>query len=885
MIEVSLLGRVAVTVDGVALSGEAAQRRRVALLALLCIPRPQPIQRDRLMLYLWPDSDTESARHVLSVAVHVLRKSLGHDALLTTADEIGLTPEHLRVDVHAFEDALKAGDSEAAVAAYGGPFMDGFRAGAGVELEQWVDGERARLQRLFAQALEGVAGKRRAAGDLAGAAEAWHRRAALDPYSSQGALGLMRALAEVGDRAAAIRHAGIHKQLLEAELGAGPDPEVEALAEELRREPPPHVVPVHAPGAGTADGGTAGRRDGAAMPAGAGAAGSSGGTRATPVGAGVAASAAGIQATAGAAGVAAGADDVGTAGVPATAGAAGVGGPGAPADATSIAPSRSSAVPPSGFEGVAAGISPVGAQAERTPVRGSTRAPAEGSLGRAPLPLGARWRGVGRRRWGIVATGVVLLALAGFVAERWQASRRAVAPGPHKLAVLPFTVLGHEEGMEYLGDGIAEQILNALEGLPGLQVVARGSSFRFRGTDVDVRAVGDSLGVDLVLSGTVEPSGDKVRVAVELDNARNGFRVWRQSYDAPRMNARALEDGIATGTALALHGTLEPRRRRLPDPRAHDLYLRGIYAWYQRTPQSLLMAVDTFARAVEIDDRYAEAWAGLAQALTVAGSYDYGALPPDSAYPAAEKAARRALALDDSLGAAHAALAGVYLNYYWDFSGAEREFERAVAVEPHLSSAHQWYGLLLLARHRQADAWEQMELAAEGDASQPTMFVQRADYFYYTGQYDKAVAELQRALQIDSTFALAHLMLALTQIQAGRAAETAAALEKLRVQAPEPVFIALLGSAYGRSGQMAKARAARRELAEMARGRYVPRELFALVDVALGDKAAALTDLEQAFRLRSNGMVYLDIEPAIASLRDEPRFTQLQRAVARAASS
>ncbi len=246
MIDVSLLGRVSVAVDGVPLTGEAAQRRRLALLALLSVPTPRPLSRDRAMLFLWPDSESASARHLLSVAVHVLRRALGHEALVTTTDEIALAAGAVRVDVAAFEEALRRGAPEEALRHYGGAFMDGFHAGAGPELEQWVDEERTRLERAYALALEGAASGRRAAGDLAGAVEAWRRRVLLDPYSSHGALGLMRALAEAGDRAGAIRHAAVHRQLLDAELGAAADPEVEALAESLATSPPAAPVPVGA---------------------------------------------------------------------------------------------------------------------------------------------------------------------------------------------------------------------------------------------------------------------------------------------------------------------------------------------------------------------------------------------------------------------------------------------------------------------------------------------------------------------------------------------------------------------------------------------------------------------------------------------------------------
>ena len=262
MVHVRLLGQVTVTVDDAPLSGEAAQRRRIALLALLCVPPLRPVSRDRLMLYLWPDNGTESARHLVSVAIHALRSALGHDALVAVRDDIALEASWFQVDVIDFVAALARGDHEQAVSLYGGPFMDGFHAGPLPEFDQWLESERASLQGRYVEALEAVASSRAEAGDHARAVEAWQHLATLDPYSSHVALGLMRALAAGGNRAAAIRHAAVHRQLLESGLETGPDPEVEDLAELLRREAArsPQVEPhlVQAPGALEAIGSDAG---------------------------------------------------------------------------------------------------------------------------------------------------------------------------------------------------------------------------------------------------------------------------------------------------------------------------------------------------------------------------------------------------------------------------------------------------------------------------------------------------------------------------------------------------------------------------------------------------------------------------------------------------
>lgn len=785
MIAVSLLGRVVVTVDGVPISGEAAQRRRLALVALLCVPSPRPVSRDRLLLYLWPDSDAESGHHLLSVAVHVLRKALGREVVVTTADEVALLPESLQVDVAAFEEAVRRGEHAAAVELYGGPFMDGFHAGAGPELEQWVDAERARLQRTYAQALEGVAAERRAAGDAAGAVEAWRKLAALDPYSSHGALGLMRAMADAGNRAGAIRHAAVHRQLL-AELEAVPDPDVEALAEALKAEPP------------------------------------------------------------------------------------------APAPAASPATSSPrAAAPPSTIPTTAAPPTPELRQAPSPP-------PIPEVAAAEPLPRPGRFLRLPHWRW--AAAALVVVALAGFLANRMLTQRRAVDPaaGPQSIAVLPFSSIGSEPGSEYLGEGIAEQILEALSSVEGLRVVARTSSFAFRRGHGDVRAIGDSLGVQWVLDGSVERSRGRLRVSVELASARDGMRAWAQRYEKPVVDIFEIEDDIARSVASALAARFRDTAALgggTSDPEAAELYMQGRREWFRRTPGSLLAAARYFEQAVARDSAYAFAYAGLADALVVGGSYDYGVLPPDSAYPRARTAAKRALELNPRLAAAHAALASVYMDYEGRFDLAEQEFRRAIELEPGYSPARQWYGLLLVSQRRDAEALQQMQSAGVNDPLSPALYVTRAQYFYYTRQYPRAIQELQLALRLDPAFGTGHLLMALTEVQVGRAREAAARMEAFAAGAPEPVVMAVLGYARAVAGDRAGAMASRDWLVRESRRRYVPAELPALVSAGLGDRDAAFRFLQEARRLHSNGLLYLAVEPAMDPLRTDPRFAALVAAV------
>ena len=219
------------------LRGPAAQRHRLALLALLATARGGGVGRDRLAAFLWPESDTEHARNSLKQAVHAIRRALGADVIVSVGDELRLDPGAITSDLAAFEEAVAAGDAARAVAAYGGPFLDAFFLRDAPEFERWAEVERARLHAAFGAMLEVLATRAEQSGDASGAVVHWSRLAAEFQGNSRHTLGLMRALAAAGDRAGAIRQAEVHAIVLREEFGAEPDAEVLALAARLRASP------------------------------------------------------------------------------------------------------------------------------------------------------------------------------------------------------------------------------------------------------------------------------------------------------------------------------------------------------------------------------------------------------------------------------------------------------------------------------------------------------------------------------------------------------------------------------------------------------------------------------------------------------------------------
>ncbi|HEX6308666.1 MAG TPA: BTAD domain-containing putative transcriptional regulator [Longimicrobiales bacterium] len=769
MFRLKLFGSASITGPDGPVTGRAVQRRRLGLFALLALARERGVTRDKLIGYLWPDSDPDRARHLLSDSVYRINQAVGGDAVIAIGDDLRLNPERLSSDAWDFADALDRGEWQRAVELQAAPFLDGFFLTDADELERWVDAQRERLTRERARAIEALAEAAERADAFPEAVHWWRSLAAYDPLSSRVALRLMRALERTGDRAAALQHARIHAALLEEELGLAPDADVLAAVEQLRAPRP------------------------------------------------------------------------------------------APASSTP-APAR----PPGQQSAV-----------HETMTAETDHASMDA---RPPEPPS-------RRRPRLAHVEAVLIAVALIVAgvvALLRARPAAVAAAPQAVAVLPFADLSEGGAYEYFADGMTEELIVRLAQVEGLAVVGRTSSFAFKGRAVDVRDIAAQLNVSAVIEGSVRHSGDSVRIVARLTDARNGYQLWSETYDRRIQDVLAIQEEISRAIATRLHGSTDGldvarftgRDEAAENPEAFNLYLKGRYEWHRRTAESLRTAAEYFDQAIEHAPDYARAHAGLADAYAVLGFYDV--IPPREAFPAAARSARRALTLDDSMGEAHATLGYVALYHDWDWSESEREFRRAIELEPAYSTAHQWYANFLTAMGRFDEAVAEMGRAMELDPLSVIANAALGWVLYYAGDYGAAVAQCTRALELDPRFALAYLWRAQAREELGDVDAALLDFERsVQLASSAPLNIALHARALANAGRRERALALLRQLEQREGSDYVPPYEMAKIYNALGDTPAALASLERAYEHRSHSIAFLAVDPQLARLHAEPRFRSL----------
>jgi serine/threonine-protein kinase len=465
------------------------------------------------------------------------------------------------------------------------------------------------------------------------------------------------------------------------------------------------------------------------------------------------------------------------------------------------------------------------------------------------------------------ATVATLVALRGI-----RTGGKAVA----RIAVLPFVNVGAAEEQDYFADGLTEELITTLSRVDGLSVVARTSAFALRGRELDVREVGRQLAAEAIIEGSVRLSGRRLRITARLVSVADGTQRWADAYDREVQDVLAIQEDIAQAIVAALKGRLgvgdRAAVRRAPvAPEAYDLYLRGRYYWHQRTERELRRAVDAFREAIALAPEFAAAHVGLADAYAVLGFYDY--LPPSDAFPPAARAARRALELDPSLGAAHATLGYVALYHDWDWDRAEREFLRAIELAPDYSTAHQWYGNLLTAMGRFDEAERAMRRAQALDPLSIIASAALGWVHYYAGAYEGAVAQCRAALELNPAFALAHLWAGQALEMLGRFDEAVATLQRaVELSGDGGIFATALARTLALSGGRAEAE---RRLARIERDSHSPAYEIARVYTALGRRDEALAWLERAYAARSHAMVFLRVDPQLAALRGEPKFRDL----------
>jgi eukaryotic-like serine/threonine-protein kinase len=495
----------------------------------------------------------------------------------------------------------------------------------------------------------------------------------------------------------------------------------------------------------------------------------------------------------------------------------------------------------------------------------------------AEAPSRPWWRS--QTMFGIgAAVLVALLAAAGW----FYRSRIGGSETIDSVAVLPFVNSSGDPNTEYLSDGITESLINSLSQLPHLKVMSRDSAFMYKGKDTDARTVGQALGVRAVLKGHVMQRGDDLEISAELVDARDDSHIWGQQYSHKAADIFALQGELAKEMTsmlrMRLTGEDEKRmaKRYTASPAAYQDYLKGRYWWNKRTNEGLNKGIEYFQQAIAKDPTYALAFAGIADSYSILS--DNGFVVPKESFPKAKEAAQKALEIDDSLAEAHASLGLIKSDYEWDWSGAEREFQRAIELNPGYATAHHWYGMDLWVMGRVEEAIAELKRALELD---PLSLVTNRNLglaLFYARQYDQAIEQERKTLELEPNFVGAHENLGLAYIQKSMYKEGIEEFEKELVIRPgDSSALSGLGYAYAVAGRRQEAQKVLDRLNELSKQKYFPAVDRAIIYVGLGEKDKAFEWLKKSYEDRSLVLGDIKVHPIFDPLRSDPRFTDLLR--------
>jgi len=509
--------------------------------------------------------------------------------------------------------------------------------------------------------------------------------------------------------------------------------------------------------------------------------------------------------------------------------------------------------------------------------------PGEGDLADA---VRRRARAASRRRILVVkAVGAIaflaLIAAGVHLRIRRKAQPVAANTAERSIAVLPFQPLGVTPDQEYLGLALTDALIARLGSLRQLVVRPTSTVGKYQNS-YDPLAAGRALKVDSVLDGSVQRSGERVRVSVRLMRVADGAQLWSDTLDEQFTNMFAVEDSISQqvtrALAVQLSGADEQQltKQYTQNSDAYQLYLKGRFFWGKRTPAGVQQSIGYFQRAIALDPRYALAYAGLADADLLEGSSGYSELSPREAMPKAIAAAERALALDDTLGEAHTSLAYAKLIYAWDWPGAEREFKRALELNPSNTTALHWYSHYLTAMGRHAESIAEAKRALEINPVDLSLNEHLSWTYLMARQYDAGIEQCRRTLEMDPTFALAHRRLGEAYEDQHKFPEAVEEFQKgLELSGGAIMYKALLARAEAESGRRDEALQALAALKQLAARQYVAPSAIAEIYMGLGDRDDAFHWLQKAFEDRSDALAYAKVDPAFDSLRSDPRWALL----------
>ena len=536
----------------------------------------------------------------------------------------------------------------------------------------------------------------------------------------------------------------------------------------------------------------------------------------------------------------------------------------------------------------AAAVAPVSAPVSRPVESGSPHGLPVPQRRERPQGAPLRWLAGLAAALIVVSAAVVLVFNVAGLRDRITSpagARRGAAPSKiESIAVLPLENLSRDPEQEYFADGMTEELTTDLGQIEALRVISRTSVMRFKG----VRPAGGlpeiarQLKVDAVVEGSVLRSGDRVRITAQLIDAQTDRHLWAQSYERDLRDVLALQGEVAQAIANEIKIKVTPQEQarlasaRPVNPDAHEAYLKGRYYWNLRTEEGLKKGIEYFQQAIEKDPGYALAYVGLADSYGTVATWNVKA--PNEAYPRARAAASKALEIDEALAEAHASLGAVREEYDWDWLGAEKEFKRAIELNPGYATAHQWYAECLSVMGRHDEAIAEAKRAQELDPLSLIINAVGGRVLFYARRYDEAIAQCRRTLDLNAGFYPAHLFLGWALEQEKLYEQAISEYQKAIAPVQgNPRLAATLARGYAVAGKRTEALETISQVRELSKQSYVSSYVTAQAYAALGDTDLAFQWLEKAYQERDSKLAWLKVEPGFDSLRSDPRFQNLLR--------
>jgi TolB-like protein/DNA-binding winged helix-turn-helix (wHTH) protein/Tfp pilus assembly protein PilF len=484
-------------------------------------------------------------------------------------------------------------------------------------------------------------------------------------------------------------------------------------------------------------------------------------------------------------------------------------------------------------------------------------------------------------RWILAASAAALLVVLVSVAYlgRSHAHAKSTAQKRVMLAVLPFQNMSADPAQDYFSDGLTEETITDLGQLSPehLGVIARTSAMAYKHTNKTITQIGHELDVEYILEGSVRREGGEARVSAQLIRVSDQTNLWAQNYERNLLDLLQIENELGKAIARQVQISLTPQQEmdlskmRTLNPDAYDLYLKGRFYWNQRTPAGFWKGIESFKQAIEKDPDYAQAYVGLADCYILLGPNDV--LPAKEVYPLAKAAALKALQLDDGLAEAHASLGFLMLLYDWNPAQAEKQFQRAIELDPNYPTAHHWYAYDLAAMKRSDEAVAEIRRAVELDPLSSIINTDAGQILLFARRSDEAIAQCHKAIGLDPEFKQAYWYLALLYQEEGLFDQALDAFLKAPPGFPDSQTAAIRSS--GISGIKSYWRQRLAMLEQQAKEHYVSPYAFAVTYALMGDRDRSLENLGKAIDERYPSMVFVQIEPVFDSLRSDPRFAAL----------